>query len=120
MRISQTHFDTKLQYDITLNREMRYHPVLMDEQVFTLIKEKIKNTTINIVSRELDKAEILAEKFNKRFSFGVAPPAEKVVLLNVSFQCSFHYPFKCWLYHCVVDVIAIPISCVCTLLDNEI
>lgn len=52
------------EYEIALNRELGHHPVLMDVQAFALLKGKITHNAINLISCELDKAKLLAEKFN--------------------------------------------------------
>ena len=89
---------------------MGHHPVLMDVKAFALLKGKITLAAIEMISRELDKAEILAEKFNKQVSFGVAPNEVPVIEpdgRSCSSECElpmqFQLPCQCW-------VVAIPIS----------
>lgn len=85
--------------------------LLMDVQAFTLLKGKITHTAINLLSRELDKAKLLAEKFNQQVSFGVAPnetlivePDEKCCLCECELPMRFQLSCQCWLYQCVVDL----------------
>ena len=67
--------------------------------------------------RELDKAKLLAEKFNQQVLFGIAPnetlivePDRKCCLCKCELPMRFQLPCQCWLYQCVVDFIPIPIS----------
>lgn len=96
---------------------MGHRPVLMDVKAFALLKGKITHAAIEMISRELDKAKILAEKFNKQVSFGVT--SNEVLIIepdgrSCSSECElpmqFQLPCQCWLYQCVVNVVAIPIS----------
>lgn len=72
---------------------------------------------INLISRELGKAKIFAEKFNCQASFGIAPneilivePDGKSCLCECELPMRFQLPYQCWLYQCVVDSIPIPLS----------
>lgn len=116
-RISAKITSAQREYEIALNREMGHHPVLMDVQAFTLLKGKITHTAINLISHELDKAKLLAEKFNQQVSFGVAPnktlivePDGKCCLCECELPMRFQLPCQCWLYQCVIDSILIPVS----------
>lgn len=116
-RISAEITSTQREYEIALNRKMRHHLVLMDVQAFALLKGKITHMAINLISRELVKAKLLAEKFNQQVSFGVAPSQTQVVeldgkscLCKCELPMRFQLPCQCWLYQCVVDSIPILFS----------
>ena len=92
------------EYKIALNRKMGHHLVLMDVQAFALLKGKITHIAINLISRELDKAKLLAENFNQQVSFGVAPnetlivkPDGKSCLCECKLSMRFQLPCQCWL-----------------------
>lgn len=63
-RISAEITSAQREYDNALNREMGHHSILMDIKAFALLKEKISHAAIGMISRELDKAKLLVEKFN--------------------------------------------------------
>ena len=116
-RISAEITSAQREYNIALNCKMGHHPILMDIKAFALLKGKIIHVAIEMISRELDKAKLLVEKFNQQVSFGVAPNEFPVVEPEgnrCSSKCElpmqFQLPCQCWLYRCVVDNIPIPIS----------
>lgn len=55
---------TQREYNIAFNRKIEHHPILMDIKVFPLLKGKITHAIIGMISRKLDKAKLLVEKFN--------------------------------------------------------
>lgn len=136
-RISAKIISAQKEYEIALNREMGHHQVSMDIQAFALLKGKIKHNAINLISRELDTAKLLAEKFNQQVSFGIAPnetlivePVGKCCFCECELPMRFQLPCQCWLYQCVVDSIPIPLSLIhprwfydgssiCPFLENE-
>lgn len=91
----------------------------MDHQAFALLKGKITHAAINMISKELNFAKIAVEKFNHQISFGI-PPGDSAIVEPPGDKCiaecelplRFRLPCKCWLYQCVVDSMAIPISLV--------
>ena len=113
-RISAKITSAQRESNITLNRKMEHHPILMDIKAFALLKGKIIHVAIEMISRKLDKAKLLMEKFNQQVSFGVAPN-EFPVVESEGNRCSskcelpmqFQLPCQCWLYWCVVDNISI-------------
>ena len=104
----------QVEYEVAVNREMGHHPVLMDYQAFSLLKGKITNAAINMVSKEINLAKIAAEKFNQ-VSFGIVP-GDSVIIEPPGDKCitecelllQFCLPCQSWLYQCVID--SVPIS----------
>ena len=101
-RISAEITSVQREYEIALNRKMGHHSVLMDVQAFALLKGKITHMAINLISRELDKEKLLAEKFNQQVSFWIAPnetlivePDGKSCLCECELLIRFQLPCQC-------------------------
>lgn len=109
----------QVEYKVTINQEIGNYFILMDHQAIALLKEKITHATSNIIFKELNFAKIVVEKFYHQISFGIPPGNSAMVELpgdKYIAECELPLRFcllcKCWLYQCVVNSVAIPISLV--------
>ena len=103
---------TQVDYETLVNDQRRHNPRLMDRDAFKDLTGLITHEAIDLISRELDAAKILAEEYNQQISLEGTPSIEPTEGCMYDCELPFRYglPCKCWLYRCVVDVIPIPIS----------
>lgn len=104
-RICQKIKSAQVKYEVAVDQKMGHHPVLMDHRAFSLLKRKITHAAINMVSKKINLAKIVVEKFNHQVSFGI-PPGDSVVIEPPGNRCiaecelplRFRLPCQCWLY----------------------
>lgn len=63
-QICQEIKSAKVEYKVTIDKEIEHHPVLIYHQAFASLKEKITLSAVDIVSKELNFAKIVVENFH--------------------------------------------------------
>ena len=92
-------------YGILVNQQRINNPRLMDRSAFKDLIGLITHQAIDLISRELDVAKLLAEEFNQQVSFAETAPIEpsgEDCMYDCELPSRYGLPCRCWLYRCVV------------------